>query len=132
MTQNICACPDPPGGFARCDPDQLAICRVKDGSVQTECVSPPPLAPMPEEARFLALANWAIKAIAGVPRAPDEQLDHRAMALLRESMLSADGQGTAEDVHGRQVAFRLPDSLQALVRRFDEGMGMLASSEVES
>jgi hypothetical protein len=38
---NDCRCPDPPGGRALCDDDQLAICRVMKGGVETFCISPP-------------------------------------------------------------------------------------------
>lgn len=38
---NRCNCPQPPGGHVVCDVDQLAICRVENGNVQTMCLTPP-------------------------------------------------------------------------------------------
>lgn len=39
--KNICDCPRPPGGWAVCNADQLAICRVVNGVAYTECVDVP-------------------------------------------------------------------------------------------
>lgn len=36
---NECHCPDPPGGLVRCGSDQMAICRVIDGRVESFCLS---------------------------------------------------------------------------------------------
>jgi len=36
--RNICDCPNPPGGRAICEPDQLAICRIINGQAETECI----------------------------------------------------------------------------------------------
>src|SRR5260221_14200085 len=103
MARNTCSCPNPPGGVARCDVDQLASCRVRDGVPEMECLSAPALARMPDRDRFQALGNWAIAAIAGGSRSPGEEIDHRAMAMLRESVRAPSGEGTAEDVYGLAV-----------------------------
>lgn len=39
MTQNVCDCPDPPGGQTSCEPHQVAICRVRNGKVYASCVT---------------------------------------------------------------------------------------------
>ncbi|WP_221220723.1 hypothetical protein [Variovorax sp. Sphag1AA] len=41
-TKNICDCPLPPGGEARCDIDQAAFCIVDEaGTIKTSCLSLP-------------------------------------------------------------------------------------------
>lgn len=42
MAKNVCPCPNPPGGQATCEEDQLAICRVVNGTPQFECITIPP------------------------------------------------------------------------------------------
>jgi hypothetical protein len=37
MAQNVCGCPDPPGGRVVCGPLEFAICRVENGKVYSEC-----------------------------------------------------------------------------------------------
>lgn len=39
--KNVCQCPKPPGGVATCEADQVAICKVIDGTAHTMCISPP-------------------------------------------------------------------------------------------
>src|SRR5688572_15228186 len=39
--KNVCQCPKPPGGVAVCDGDQVAICKIVDGTAHTICLSPP-------------------------------------------------------------------------------------------
>lgn len=41
MSQNICDCPNPPGGRVYCGPEQIAICRVKDGQLESFCLDVP-------------------------------------------------------------------------------------------
>lgn len=41
MTGNVCKCPNPPGGQIICGPNQLAICRINNGKIESECVDPP-------------------------------------------------------------------------------------------
>jgi hypothetical protein len=60
--RNICQCPNPPGGVVTCAPHQLAICRVVNGEVKSECVDPP---------RGLAGARlyaWVLEKVTQLPR----------------------------------------------------------------
>lgn len=41
LAENSCECQNPPGGWIRCEDQQAAICRVKDGEVNGECRTPP-------------------------------------------------------------------------------------------
>jgi hypothetical protein len=40
---NRCDCPQPPGGRANCQDDQVAVCVVENGQAVTYCVDPPSL-----------------------------------------------------------------------------------------
>lgn len=95
--KNICDCPDPPGGRAVCESHQLAICRVKDGVAQTECIDPP------SDVTGLALENWALSVITGVSRQRFAQLSRTDQDILRS--------GTYYDPRTRTtVSFKLPVS----------------------
>jgi hypothetical protein len=97
MAKNSCDCPNPPGGTVVCEADQLAICRVKNGKTQAECVTPPP------NLKGHALKAWALgvitkkkRSLTGVPR-----LDNEDREILEA--------GEFEDpVTGELVMFRLP------------------------
>lgn len=39
--KNVCDCDNPPGGQARCEPHQMAVCRAVAGQCLTECRDPP-------------------------------------------------------------------------------------------
>lgn len=40
MSKNICQCPNPPGGQVVCEAHQIAICRVKNGVIESQCMTP--------------------------------------------------------------------------------------------
>jgi hypothetical protein len=63
MSKNICQCPKPPGGQAICASHQLAICRVKDGEIQTECINPPAGLSVDTPEDRARLANWLLDKI---------------------------------------------------------------------
>ena len=93
--RNICPCPFPPGGSAVCEPYQLAICRVKDGLTQAECVNPPPGIQTRQE-----YENWVLAAVTGIPRLPSTQLSWQDQAILNAGRFSSEEVG--------EVTFRLP------------------------
>lgn len=39
--QNVCYCVNPPGGQGQCEPNQLAICRARNGQCVSKCSNPP-------------------------------------------------------------------------------------------
>jgi hypothetical protein len=41
VNSNTCKCPKPPGGQVICEPNQVAICRIKNGELETLCITPP-------------------------------------------------------------------------------------------
>ena len=63
--QNICNCPTPPGGQAVCSEEQLAICRVVNGVVSTECLDPPAAV---LRAGTQALKNWILSKVTNFSR----------------------------------------------------------------
>lgn len=106
-TKNICNCPQPPGGSVACEPDQLAICRVKNGVVEGECIDPPDgmdsLSELtPVEAR--RYHNWALQHITGQPRHSWDPIDPGDQAILRKGI-------HRNVITGEEVRFRLPDEL---------------------
>lgn len=93
---HICDCPKPPGGQARCEPHQLAICRVSHGVARTRCVDPPQKSQSKHE-----LQNWALMEITGTKRKATQPITRQDIAILES--------GRYEDV-SRQlvVTFSLP------------------------
>lgn len=65
MGKNICQCPQPPGGQASCNEDQLAICRVINGVAHTECVDVPF---DPDSLSSIEGKNWLLSVITRVRR----------------------------------------------------------------
>jgi hypothetical protein len=66
-----CDCPNPPGGKISCNPNQLAICRVKDGKVTGQCIDPPTFLKVGakiDARETLRLNNWALTIITGIQR----------------------------------------------------------------
>lgn len=95
---NVCNCPDPPGGQAVCSEDQLAICRVVNGKVKTECHSPPAgLSRLGTE----AFQNWALAHITRSARSPSQAIGMDELTIL--------GSGRYLDLPaGAEVTFGLP------------------------
>ena len=95
MAKNTCECPNPPGGRVQCEFHQLAICRVKDGVIQTECIDPP--AKLSTSARDA----WAFGTITGIKRSLTRRLTSQEHQILL--------QGVYNDTQtGETVSFRLP------------------------
>jgi hypothetical protein len=66
--KNVCDCPQPPGGRTVCDAGQLAICRIKNGQVEAECLTPPKA--LMDEATMYSnprpFAQWALDSALGL------------------------------------------------------------------
>ena len=116
--RNICQCPNPPGGVARCEPHQLAICTVEDGKAVTECVNVLPVAevryrsvdrggpyhrPSPFQ-RQIQLEKWAYRLVTGVKAVRPGRLSPRQLAILRSGTFRRPKTGAV-------VTFSLPDVL---------------------
>lgn len=105
--KNVCQCPIPPGGSAVCEADQLAICRVKDGNLETYCLDPP--IPVRATAAFGAKGrarymNWALAQITGYRRSLSSDMSASDMRILE--------QGIYHDREtGETIKFRIPDSI---------------------
>src|SRR5215471_9792155 len=93
--KNTCQCPQPPGGVAICESHQLAICRVKEGVVQTECLDPP------SDLAGVSFQNWALRKITGTRRS--------ALRMLSQEDINVLANGEYHDpATGMTVTFRLP------------------------
>lgn len=100
---NVCNCPDPPGGQAVCSADQLAICRVVKGKVQTECHSPPSgISRLGTE----AMQNWALSHIAQVGRSLTQSIGVDDLAILNSRRY-------VDAFAGTEVAFGLPAGMSS-------------------
>jgi hypothetical protein len=106
-TKNTCSCPQPPGGTISCEPEQLAICRVKNGVAKGDCIDPPEgmdsIANLdPTEAR--RYYNWALQHITGQQRTPFEPISRSDEVILNRG-------NYRNMTTGEEVRFRLPDEL---------------------
>jgi hypothetical protein len=105
--KNTCSCPHPPGGVVSCEPEQLAICRVRNGVAEGECVDPPDgmgnLSELsPTEAR--RYYNYALQHITRQQRDEWDPISPADWAVLQQGIYH-------NDVTGEEVRFRLPDEL---------------------
>lgn len=53
--ENVCKCPDPPGGAIRCEDFQVGFCKLKNGKIDGECTTPPP-----SQSHGVALHAWVL------------------------------------------------------------------------
>lgn len=106
--QNICDCPDPPGGRIVCAADQLAICRVKNEKILSGCFGPPFSIPnfgglsAPDRLRYL---NWALIQITGDRRGSQQALTYDDMNILQSNLYD-------DPKTGERISFRLPPMLR--------------------
>lgn len=126
LAKNICNCPNPPGGRAVCAAHQLAICRVKNGKVETDCIDPELEVSLPgltvgvvsiekaiqsrgakrQTGEAREIANWVLSHITGTPRSSHRRVNDVDLAILKEGVFE-----NAET--GEKVTFRLPFALGA-------------------
>jgi len=103
--KNICNCPHPPGGRAICEPHQLAICRVRDGQADAQCMNPPSAASMPMSADTLTqLSNWALALITGKGQLPWQSVSDHELRMLVAGTFD-------DDERGERTAFSIPEGL---------------------
>lgn len=106
MTKNTCECPNPPGGRVVCRQDQLAICRVRDGRVESECIDPPSGDfGRTDKQRNTAVRNWALSVITDT-----ERTSYHIFTAQDHSILS-EGTYFNRDT-GELVTFSLPISMK--------------------
>lgn len=98
MAKNICQCPNPPGGQATCNEDQLVICRVVGGVAHTECID------VSNDLRSLSSQegqNWILARVFQTNRSPIQPIDPLERAILGTGRFRVPG---TNDV----VTFKLP------------------------
>ena len=74
--KNTCKCPVPPGGVIVCEANQLAICRVVGGRIESECYDPP--APSTD----LEFSNWVLSKVTDTWRDPYQLLSPVDLDIL--------------------------------------------------
>jgi hypothetical protein len=126
--KNICKCDDPPGDIVECEPDQLAVCIVRNGVARKGCFDPPDdlrdlsrLTPG-QSGRYL---NWALSNITGEIRRLSDPISNADMAIL--------SRGTYHnEVTGELVTFSLPARLNLRSPSSASGSSSSGSSEASS
>jgi hypothetical protein len=111
FSKNECDCPEPPGGVHRCPADQLAICKIVDGRIETDCLGPPRSALEDKE----TLTQWLVNALIGEVPFFDPTFLERAIRY--------EGRGEVIDVRGNRVSFRLSKAMMNTLTRDDYGHG---------
>src|SRR5690242_17297850 len=105
MTRNVCGCPSPPGGRAICEGHQLAICRIKAGSVETECAS------VPSGLGSTAAAQWTLAQLTGLHPHLGETGSAEQRQVIQRAANSSERMGRLSDRAGSKVTFTLPEAL---------------------
>jgi hypothetical protein len=105
--KNTCKCEDPPGGTVECEPDQLALCIVRQGVAQKGCMDPPDdlrdLAAL-TRGQSLRYLNWALSQITGEIRRLRDPISNEDYFIL--------AQGSYQNIQtGAVVTFSLPAKL---------------------
>ena len=112
---NICKCPNPPGGEVVCEQHQLAVCRVRDGEVISQCLNPPSALSIAsdEETNRLQLANWVLAVVTNEPREDLETLGEIDTEILRR--------GSFHDARtGEKVSFTFPGLAASAERKVEK------------
>src|SRR5262245_28442123 len=102
---NSCDCPKPPGGRVVCNDTQLAICRVKDGVPEMQCVDlPKKLGAIGDPVeRNAAIRAWAFKMVTGRTPSQYDLLSGALDRLLKAGIYVDPKKGT-------KVRFAVPDN----------------------
>jgi hypothetical protein len=95
--ENSCDCPTPPGGQIKCEDNQVAICRVKDGKVYGQCKTPPSSAQ-----KGIALRAWILTKLLQTTVRPEE-IDR----LPKYQKILSEGRYTNPRT-GEVITFRVP------------------------
>ena len=95
---NTCKCPNPPGGIVKCESHQLAICRLRDGMIEAECIT------LPKNLSTIAMKNWTLCQITGAKRSLNERI------TLNEQRILDQGE-YLNLATGENIKFRLPTQL---------------------
>ena len=102
---NVCDCPNPPGGQIRCGDDQVAFCWVKDGKVVGKCMDLPKTIKNASD-----LQVWILTIATGREIKPR---DLRKSAELQNALTASEYQAPDEK---SAVRFHVGEKVQ---RRFD-------------
>jgi hypothetical protein len=105
---NQCSCPEPPGGYASCSDEQLAICRIVHGRIKAECIDLPASASEIKQLPTAALLNWALTAITLEHRGEYQLVTDEDYQTLKIWSHAARERVETTDVNGDSVSFRLP------------------------
>jgi hypothetical protein len=105
---NQCSCPEPPGGYASCSDEQLAICRIVHGRIKAECIDLPASSSALKLLPAAALLNWALTAITLEHRGAYEVVTDDDYQTLKVWRHATGERVETTDINGDSVSFRLP------------------------
>ncbi len=85
-----------------CEPQQLAICRVRDGKPEAQCIDPPRVhGPMTEKQHQLQLLNWVLSVVTESPRSSNQRLSVADRQIVTTGVYY-------DPQSGHRVTFKLP------------------------
>ena len=106
---NVCKCETPPGGLAICEPNQFALCHVRDGVAEMRCLNPPARGGENKAEWIQHTANWALSAIMGSDRSDDDVVSQQDLQILN----SGRWENVAADDVVTVVTFSLPEKVRS-------------------
>jgi len=108
MANNICNCPNPPGGQVVCEPHQMAVCYIEGGVVRHQCLDP---IKRPDS---LSLVNWALSEITGNVRSLNSIITYRDIQVLTRKKFESSN---------TIVTFSLPPKIQRALEDITRDQG---------
>jgi hypothetical protein len=107
-TNNVCNCPNPPGGQVVCEPHQMAVCIIQDGQARQQCLDPI------KSSDSLTLVNWALSEITGNIRSIYSIVTSQDIELLTQKK---------HNIGSTAITFSLPQSIQKALEEITKERG---------
>ncbi|MCZ4408347.1 hypothetical protein O3Q51_05975 [Cryomorphaceae bacterium 1068] len=108
---NVCECPNPPGGKVVCEPHQMAVCIVENGQQIQRCLDPV------TTYDSVSLVSWALEEITGEFK--------KALEISSQDLLTlVKGEYHTQE---KSVKFHLPESVSSAVLEMIKENGNLGS-----
>jgi hypothetical protein len=112
VSTNTCDCPRPPGGRVICSSHQIAVCRIKNGEVEAQCIDMPDTSGM-TKAQMRAAALREVWSVVGGEERPALLDFSESRRILRSGRFEHPSKGL--------VIFKLPRSIRMEAgRSYDE------------
>lgn len=103
---NICNCPNPPGGQVVCEPHQMAVCIVRNGQARQQCLDPI------RTRDSATLVNWVLEEITENRRNPHSRIDRHELEILEDGFFNR---------YDSKVTFKLPQRIVDAIEEIKNG-----------